>query len=183
MSYHAHTHVLTGKDFLLLCSFLCRIMLISVCSHAHTHMVTGKEFLLSCSCLCLIMLTFVSYHDVYFIMLCGSNYVQNVYLIMAGLLLIFICFQLLRDPESYLDYLCNWELLVWCMALGVYLLRFMTLGLRINKKYRNLSVLITEQINLYLQMEQKPHKKEELMVANNVLKLAECLLKVMYGGQ
>ena len=65
------------------------------------------------------------------------------------------------------------------MALGVYLLRFMTLGLRINKKYRNLSVLITEQINLYLQMEQKPHKKEELMVANNVLKLAECLLKVM----
>ena len=68
---------------------------------------------------------------------------------------------------------------MWCMALGVYLLRFMTLGLRINKKYRNLSVLITEQINLYLQMEQKPHKKEELMVANNVLKLAECLLKVM----
>ena len=65
------------------------------------------------------------------------------------------------------------------MALGVYLLRFMTLGLRINKKYRNLSVLITEQINLYLQMEQKPHKKEELMVANNVLKLAECLLKVL----
>ena len=67
------------------------------------------------------------------------------------------------------------------MALGVYLLRFMTLGLRINKKYRNLSVLITEQINLYLQMEQKPHKKEELMVANNVLKLAECLLKVLYS--
>ena len=28
-------------------------------------------------------------------------------------------------------------------------------------------------------MEQKPHKKEELMVANNVLKLAECLLKVI----
>lgn len=64
------------------------------------------------------------------------------------------------------------------MALGIYLMRFMTLGLKINKKYRNLSVLITEQINLYLQMEQKPHKKEELMVANNVLKLAEDLLKV-----
>lgn len=27
-------------------------------------------------------------------------------------------------------------------------------------------------------MEQKPHKKEELMLANNVLKLAEDLLKV-----
>lgn len=86
--------------------------------------------------------------------------------------------QLLKDTDTYLDFLCNWELLVWCMALGIYLMRFMTLGLKINKKYRNLSVLITEQINLYLQMEQKPHKKEELMVANNVLKLAEDLLKV-----
>jgi hypothetical protein len=83
------------------------------------------------------------------------------------------------------------------------LLRFMTLGSKINKKYRNLSVLITEQvnystnysyfpvfstlliliilvkINLYLQMEQKPDKKEELMLANNVLKLAADLLKVI----
>ena len=74
----------------------------------------------------------------------------------------------------------------------------MTLGSKINKKYRNLSVLITEQvinftfflflygyinyfmkINLYLQMEQKPDKKEELMLANNVLKLAADLLKVI----
>ncbi|XP_053382357.1 protein PHTF2-like [Mercenaria mercenaria] len=93
------------------------------------------------------------------------------------IMLILMCLQLLREAETYLNYLVNWELLLWCMALGVYLLRFMTLGLRINKKYRNLSVLITEQINLYLQMEQKPHKKEELMVANNVLKLAESLLK------
>ncbi len=35
------------------------------------------------------------------------------------------------------------------------------------------------QINLYLQMEQKPHKKDELTLANNVLKLAEALLKVL----
>ena len=34
------------------------------------------------------------------------------------------------------------------------------------------------QINLYVHMEQKPHKKEELMVANSVLKLAENLIKV-----
>lgn len=93
------------------------------------------------------------------------------------IILTLMCVQLLKDTDTYLDFLCNWELLVWCMALGVYLMRFMTLGLKINKKYRNLSVLITEQINLYLQMEQKPHKKEELMVANNVLKLAEDLLK------
>ena len=96
------------------------------------------------------------------------------------ILSLFNFFQLLKDTETYLDFLCNWELLVWCLSLGVYLLRFMTLGLKINKKYRNLSVLITEQINLYLQMEQKPHKKEELIVANNVLKLAEDLLKVCH---
>jgi len=30
-------------------------------------------------------------------------------------------------------------------------------------------------------MEQKPHKKEELMVANSVLKLAEDLLKVIFN--
>lgn len=47
-----------------------------------------------------------------------------------------------------------------------------------NKKYRsNLSVLITEQINLYLQLEQKPHKKDEINLANHVLKLAADLLK------
>ncbi|BFZ11269.1 hypothetical protein BsWGS_14308 [Bradybaena similaris] len=88
-----------------------------------------------------------------------------------------VSIQMLKDTVSFLDYLCNWELLVWCIALGVFLMRFMTLGLKINKKYGNLSVLITEQINLYLQMEQKPHKKEELILANNVLRLAEDLLK------
>ncbi|CAG5132672.1 unnamed protein product [Candidula unifasciata] len=88
-----------------------------------------------------------------------------------------VSIQMLKDTVSFLDYLCNWELLVWCIALAVFLMRFMTLGLKINKKYGNLSVLITEQINLYLQMEQKPHKKEELILANNVLRLAEDLLK------
>lgn len=36
------------------------------------------------------------------------------------------------------------------------------------------------QINLYVHMEQKPHKKEELMIANSVLKLAENLIKVSH---
>lgn len=66
----------------------------------------------------------------------------------------------------------------WGLCLGIFLLRFMTLGTKINSKYRNLSVLITEQINLYLQIEQKPHKKDELTVASSVLKLATDLLKV-----
>ena len=34
------------------------------------------------------------------------------------------------------------------------------------------------QINLYLQMEKAPHKKEDLTIANHVLKLATKLLKV-----
>lgn len=65
-----------------------------------------------------------------------------------------------------------------CFAIGIYLIRFMTLGAMINKKYSSLSVLITEQINMYLHMEQKPQKKDELMLANNVLKLVSVLLKV-----
>ncbi|XP_054712328.1 protein PHTF2-like [Uloborus diversus] len=89
----------------------------------------------------------------------------------------FLCIQLLKETGHFADRLYCWELLFWTLALGIYLLRFMIIGSKINKKYRNLSVLITEQINLYLHMEQKPHKKEELILANNVLKLAADLLK------
>ncbi|XP_017761754.1 PREDICTED: putative homeodomain transcription factor [Eufriesea mexicana] len=92
------------------------------------------------------------------------------------LLLSFVCLELIKDLES-LHSRYNVEALFWSFSLGIFILRFMTLGTKINKKYRNLSALITEQINLYLQIEQKPHKKEELMVANNVLKLAADLIK------
>ncbi|CAG9764623.1 unnamed protein product [Ceutorhynchus assimilis] len=91
------------------------------------------------------------------------------------LLLAFLCTELLKETVSFSQYYL--EALIWCLGLGVMLLRFITLGTKINKKYRNLSVLITEQINLHLQIEQKPHKKDELTVANNVLKLAIDLLK------
>ncbi|XP_026478098.1 putative homeodomain transcription factor [Ctenocephalides felis] len=92
------------------------------------------------------------------------------------LLLSFLSVELLRD-SVHLHSQCNVEAFAWSLALGMFLLRFITLGTKINQKYRNLSVLITEQINLYLQIEQKPNKKEELMVANSVLKLAADLLK------
>lgn len=46
----------------------------------------------------------------------------------------------------------NLEALIWSCALGCFILRFMTLGTKINRKYRSISVLITEQINLYLQV-------------------------------
>jgi len=101
--------------------------------------------------------------------------------IITLLLVSFLCMELLKESQYLHQSLYNVEVLCWCLVLGVFLLRFMTLGSKINKKYRNLSVLITEQINLYLQMEQKPNKKEELMLANNVLKLAADLLKELEG--
>ncbi|XP_026681066.1 putative homeodomain transcription factor [Diaphorina citri] len=96
--------------------------------------------------------------------------------IITLLLLTFLSFEILKDSFR-LHSTINVEALVWCLMLGVFLLRFMTLGTKINHKYRNMSVLITEQINLYLQIEQKPNKKDELMLANSVLKLAADLLK------
>ena len=92
--------------------------------------------------------------------------------------------------------------MIWCSSLSLFLLRFVTLGSETSKKYSNTSILLTEQvhrnqhaldqtclqtvplihcvsqINLYLKMEKKPNKKEELTLVNNVLKLATKLLKV-----
>ncbi|KAL6464456.1 hypothetical protein MHYP_G00267730 [Metynnis hypsauchen] len=88
-----------------------------------------------------------------------------------------ICAQLLHSHHTFLDWESNWELLVWGAALLVFLLRLATLGAETNHKYSNASVLLTEQINLYLKMEKKPDKKDELSIVNNVLKLATKLLK------
>lgn len=89
-----------------------------------------------------------------------------------------VCIRFLQDADFLTDSLFNWQLVIWCLCIWTYMLRFMTIGFRINKKYRNcMSMVITEQINLYLQMEKTPGKKDELTVVNNVLKLAADLLK------
>ncbi|KAM8909798.1 protein PHTF2 isoform 2-T3 [Spinachia spinachia] len=87
------------------------------------------------------------------------------------------CAQLLHIHETFLACHYNWELVIWCSSLSLFLLRFVTLGSETSKKYSNTSILLTEQINLYLKMEKKPNKKEELTLVNNVLKLATKLLK------
>ncbi|XP_053720198.1 protein PHTF2-like isoform X2 [Synchiropus splendidus] len=87
------------------------------------------------------------------------------------------CAQLLHVHETFLECHYNWELVIWCSSLSLFLLRFVTLGSETSKKYSNTSILLTEQINLYLKMEKKPNKKEELTLVNNVLKLATKLLK------
>ncbi|XP_031641135.1 putative homeodomain transcription factor [Contarinia nasturtii] len=96
--------------------------------------------------------------------------------ILTLLLLGYLSVQWLKDSVQ-LQSQHTLEALIWSCALGCFLTRFMTLGTKINRKYRSISVLITEQINLYLQIEQKPHNKDELMVSNSVLKLAADLLK------
>ncbi|XP_022102790.1 putative homeodomain transcription factor 2 isoform X2 [Acanthaster planci] len=88
-----------------------------------------------------------------------------------------LCVEMLQKEFKFLTHLFNWELIAWTFCMCPFLLRFMTLGSTINQKFRNTSVLLTEQINLYLHMEKKPHKKDDLMLANNVLKLASKLLK------
>uniref|UniRef100_A0A672FTG9 PHTF1/2 N-terminal domain-containing protein n=1 Tax=Salarias fasciatus TaxID=181472 RepID=A0A672FTG9_SALFA len=92
---------------------------------------------------------------------------------------VFICCAqvLLHVHETFLECHYNWELVIWCSSLSLFLLRFVTLGSETSKKYSNTSILLTEQINLYLKMEKKPNKKEELTLVNNVLKLATKLLK------
>uniref|UniRef100_A0A8C6WZ39 Putative homeodomain transcription factor 2 n=1 Tax=Neogobius melanostomus TaxID=47308 RepID=A0A8C6WZ39_9GOBI len=87
------------------------------------------------------------------------------------------CAQLLHVHETFLECHYNWELVIWCSSLTLFLLRFVTLGSETSKKYSNTSILLTEQINLYLKMEKKPNKKEDLTLVNNVLKLATKLLK------
>lgn len=101
--------------------------------------------------------------------------------ILAVCLLTCICLQLLKDDANeapFTSRLICWEMIFWSLAIGIYIMRLMILGSRINQKYRsNLSVLITEQINLHLQLERKPQKKDDLMLANHVLKLAADLIK------
>ncbi|KAG1688994.1 hypothetical protein DVH05_028518 [Phytophthora capsici] len=78
---------------------------------------------------------------------------------------------LVKCANSHLSGFCT------AYSCSVFMLRFMMLGSNINKKYQNTSLLLTEQMNVYLRLLAKPHKKEKLLVSNNVLKLACKLLK------
>ncbi|XP_075455724.1 protein PHTF2 isoform X2 [Ascaphus truei] len=102
--------------------------------------------------------------------------VSSAFLLTISVIFI-CCAQLLHVHETFLECHYNWELVIWCISLTLFLLRFVTLGSETSKKYSNTSILLTEQINLYLKMEKKPNKKEELTLVNNVLKLATKLLK------
>uniref|UniRef100_A0A4W5LHG1 Putative homeodomain transcription factor 1 n=1 Tax=Hucho hucho TaxID=62062 RepID=A0A4W5LHG1_9TELE len=102
--------------------------------------------------------------------------VSSIFLLALSIAFI-LCTQLLNSHHTFLDSETNWELMVWGSSLILFLLRLATLGSETNCKYSNVSVLLTEQINLYLKMEKKPNKKEMLNIVNNVLKLATKLMK------
>ncbi|KAJ8259534.1 hypothetical protein GJAV_G00170440 [Gymnothorax javanicus] len=102
--------------------------------------------------------------------------VSSIFLLALSIAFI-CCAQLLHSHHTFLDSQINWELMIWGTSLVVFLLRLATLGSETNQKYSNVSVLLTEQINLYLKMEKKPNKKDELHIVNNVLKLATKLMK------
>lgn len=57
------------------------------------------------------------------------------------------CLQLLHVHETFLEYHYNWELVIWCSSLSLFLLRFVTLGSETSKKYSNTSILLTEQVS------------------------------------
>ncbi|KAJ8020993.1 putative homeodomain transcription factor 2 [Holothuria leucospilota] len=105
-----------------------------------------------------------------------NTIVSSAFLLFLMLISV-LCMEMIRSSDNFPSNLHNWELVGWTFSLSPFLLQFIILGSEINKKFRNTSVLLTEQINLYLNMERKPHKKEELLLANNVLKLASKLLK------
>ncbi|KAK2521850.1 Phtf1 isoform B [Columba livia] len=103
--------------------------------------------------------------------------VSSIFLLALSIAFI-CCAQVLKGHKTFLSAAHNWEFLIWEAALLLFLLRLASLGSETNKKYSNISILLTEQINLYLKMEKKPNKKEQLSLVNNVLKLSTKLLKV-----
>uniref|UniRef100_A0A8C8VMX0 Putative homeodomain transcription factor 1 n=1 Tax=Pelusios castaneus TaxID=367368 RepID=A0A8C8VMX0_9SAUR len=102
--------------------------------------------------------------------------VSSIFLLALSIAFI-CCAQVLKGHKTFLNAAYNWEFLLWETALLLFLLRLASLGSETNKKYSNISILLTEQINLYLKMEKKPNKKEQLSLVNNVLKLSTKLLK------
>jgi len=64
---------------------------------------------------------------------------------MAGLF--FFSIQVLKGHKTFLNAAYNWEFLIWEAALLLFLLRLASLGSETNKKYSNISILLTEQVS------------------------------------
>lgn len=62
------------------------------------------------------------------------------------LVLCFFPIQVLKGHKTFLSAAYNWEFLMWEAALLLFLLRLASLGSETNKKYSNISILLTEQV-------------------------------------
>ena len=50
-----------------------------------------------------------------------------------------LCYQLLQDEDIHPEIsVTNCEVISWCVSIGLFLVRYMTLASQINKKYRTL---------------------------------------------
>lgn len=59
----------------------------------------------------------------------------------------FFSIQVLKGHKTFLNAAYNWEFLIWEAALLLFLLRLVSLGSETNKKYSNISILLTEQVS------------------------------------
>ncbi|KAE8623140.1 hypothetical protein XENTR_v10005516 [Xenopus tropicalis] len=71
--------------------------------------------------------------------------VSSVYLVTLSIAFI-CCAQVLHGYTTFLNSVYNWEFLIWETALLIFLLRLTSLGSETNKKYSNVSVLLTEEV-------------------------------------
>lgn len=62
-----------------------------------------------------------------------------------------VCIQFLRDSEFLTNNLLNWQLVIWSLTIWLFMSRFMTIGFKINKKYRCMSTVIMEQVKSIFQ--------------------------------
>ncbi|KAA0185907.1 putative homeodomain transcription factor (Phtf) [Fasciolopsis buskii] len=86
-----------------------------------------------------------------------------------------------KKNDQTFSRLINLDMLGLTLGIALFQHRFLVLGTKITKKYRNLSIIITEQINLYLSIEKKPYKKDDFLATFQVLRLVEGLLKEVDG--
>ncbi|THD24510.1 putative homeodomain transcription factor 2 [Fasciola hepatica] len=86
-----------------------------------------------------------------------------------------------KKNDQTFSRLINLDMMGLTLGIALFQHRFLVLGTKITKKYRNLSIIITEQINLYLSIEKKPYKKDDFLATFQVLRLVEGLLKEVDG--
>ncbi|XP_041323670.1 protein PHTF1 isoform X2 [Pyrgilauda ruficollis] len=73
--------------------------------------------------------------------------VSSVFLLALSIAFI-CCAQVLKGHKTFLSAAYNWEFLMWEAALLLFLLRLASLGSETNKKYSNISILLTEQVGI-----------------------------------